>query len=100
MTTQTAASSSRVSPTRKQGLATRLRAVRERTGARGVDARVVRAAARYLHEYVPQAESAREWRSGCTGSMGEALVTAGQAFLFVDGRYHLQGDQEPDPTHW
>ena len=32
-----------------------------------------------------------------TGSMGEALLTQNDLFLFVDGRYHTQADLETNP---
>lgn len=65
-----------------------------------VDAILVRSTDRYLNEYVPKDESARVWLTGFTGSMGDALVTAEKAFLFVDGRYWLQADQEVDSQKW
>jgi Xaa-Pro aminopeptidase len=66
----------------------------------GLDALIVRGTDRYLNEYVPHAESTREWLTGFTGSMGDALVTADGAFLFVDGRYHTQADREVDLARW
>lgn len=59
-----------------------------------VDALWVRSTDRYLNEYVPRDESTRVWLSRFSGSMGEALVTAQSASVFVDGRYWLQAEQE------
>lgn len=50
---------------------------------------------RHLSEYVPVQESLRLKASGFTGSVAEALVCeTGEFYLFVDGRYHEQADQE------
>jgi Xaa-Pro aminopeptidase len=78
----------------------RLARLRGRLVELGLDALVVRSTDRYLNEYVPQAESTREWLTGFTGSVGEVLVTASRAFLVVDGRYHLQADQQVDLQAW
>ena len=72
----------------------RLNAVRRRMLADRVDALWVRSTDRYLNEYVPRDESTRVWLSRFSGSMGEALVTAQSASVFVDGRYWLQAEQE------
>ncbi|WP_413714061.1 aminopeptidase P family protein [Serratia marcescens] len=37
-----------------------------------------------------------EYISGFTGSAGYALITKGSAFLFVDGRYGIQGKKQVD----
>lgn len=81
-------------------MAGRLERVRAAMRAAGVDALVVRGTDAYLSEYVPEAESGRVWLSGFTGSLGDALVTHAGAWLFVDGRYHVQADRELDPAHW
>lgn len=76
----------------------RVAAVRELMRAQGIDAVIVRSTDRYLNEYVPLEESTRAWLTGFTGSMGDALLTLDQAWLAVDGRYYLQGDQETAGT--
>ena len=81
-------------------MAERLERVRAAMRARGVDALVVRGTDAYLSEYVPEAESTRVWATGFTGSLGDALVTFDGAWLFVDGRYHLQADRELDAACW
>ena len=81
-------------------MAGRLERVRAAMRAKGVDALVVRGTDAYLSEYVPEAESGRVWLTGFTGSLGDALVTHAAAWLFVDGRYHVQADRELDPAHW
>lgn len=50
---------------------------------------------RHLSEYVPVLESLRQMATGFTGSVAEALICKdGEVYLFVDGRYHEQADQE------
>lgn len=48
----------------------------------------------YLNEYVPMEENSRYHITGFKGSTGDVLVGANEAFLFVDGRYHAQADEE------
>ncbi|MBK6530366.1 MAG: M24 family metallopeptidase [Deltaproteobacteria bacterium] len=81
-------------------MAGRLERVRAAMRAKGVDALVVRGTDAYLSEYVPEAESGRVWLTGFTGSLGDALVSHDQAWLFVDGRYHVQADRELDASCW
>jgi len=80
--------------------AARLAAVRAEMARQGLDYLVVRSTDGYLNEYVPHAESTREWLTGFTGSLGDALVGRSEAWLFVDGRYHVQADREVDATRW
>ncbi len=75
----------------------RLDASRAQLAAAEVDAVWVRSTDRYLNEYVPAEDSLRRWLTGFTGSMGEALVEADDARLFVDGRYWLQAETQAPP---
>lgn len=72
----------------------RLGAVRALMASAAIDVLWVRSTDRFLNEYVPLEESTRAWLTGFTGSVGEALVTARQAWLLVDGRYWLQAADE------
>lgn len=45
-------------------------------------------------EYVAPYYQCREYLSGFTGSAGSLLVTQTEAFLWTDGRYFLQAEQE------
>ncbi len=72
----------------------RLAALRALMRAADLDAYVVRATDGYLNEYVPIDESLRAALTGFTGSMGDAVITAHQAWLVVDGRYTLQAKRE------
>ena len=49
---------------------------------------------KYLVEYSDLSENARYTLTGFTGSTGDALITEDKIYLFVDGRYHTQADNE------
>ena len=49
---------------------------------------------KFLVEYPYLSENARYTLTGFTGSTGDALVTKDNIYLFVDGRYHIQAEQE------
>ena len=58
---------------------------------------LVRSTDCYLNEYVPTEQSRRAYLTGFTGSLGDVLVSADKAILFVDGRYAIQAKAEaPD----
>ena len=48
----------------------------------------------YLNEYVALDDNARYLLTGFSGSTGDVIITPADIFLFVDGRYHLQADEE------
>ena len=48
----------------------------------------------FLVEYNTLDENSRYKLTNFSGSTGEALVTPDTIYLFVDGRYHIQADQE------
>lgn len=48
----------------------------------------------YLVEYPALSENARYTLTGFSGSTGDALLTKDKIYLFVDGRYHTQADNE------
>ena len=50
----------------------------------------------FLVEYNTLEENSRYKITNFSGSTGEALVTPQTVYLFVDGRYHIQADQEVD----
>lgn len=47
-------------------------------------------------EMVSPSDRRRQYVTGFTGSAGMAVVTLNSAALWVDGRYHLQADQQLD----
>ena len=57
---------------------------------------LVNATNEFLVEYNTLEENSRYKLTKCSGSVGEALVTPETIYLFVDGRYHIQADQEVD----
>ena len=57
---------------------------------------LVNATNEFLVEYNTLEENSRYKLTKCSGSVGEALVTPETIYLFVDGRYHIQSDQEVD----
>ena len=48
----------------------------------------------FLVEYPTLSENARYTLTGFSGSTGDALMTKDDIYLFVDGRYHTQADNE------
>lgn len=61
-----------------------------------IDFLLVNSTNKFLVEYNSLAENSRYHLTGFTGSTGDALVSMKDVFLFVDGRYHIQADQEVD----
>ena len=60
----------------------------------GLDYLLVNSTNEFLVEYSALSENARYTLTGFSGSTGEALVTKDNIYLFVDGRYHTQADNE------
>ncbi|KAF9226237.1 Creatinase/aminopeptidase [Gyrodon lividus] len=61
-----------------------------------VEAFVVPSEDEHFSEYPSQADERRAFISGFNGSAGCAIVTLQDAFLFTDGRYFLQAEQQLD----
>ncbi|KIM69481.1 hypothetical protein SCLCIDRAFT_1207910 [Scleroderma citrinum Foug A] len=53
----------------------------------------------HFSEYPAEADKRRSFISGFNGSAGCAVITLQDAFLFTDGRYFLQAEQQLD-TNW
>jgi Xaa-Pro aminopeptidase len=51
---------------------------------------------RHQSEYLADCDQRRAFISGFTGSAGVALVTVDGAFLWTDGRYHIQASRQLD----
>ena len=61
----------------------------------GIDYLLVNSTNEFLAEYSLLEENARFTITNFTGSTGDALVAkTGEVYLFVDGRYHTQAEQE------
>ena len=87
-----------------RGLA-RLAALRAELARQALDGFVVPRADEHQNEYVPPAAERLAWLTGFTGSAGIAVVLAGEAAVFVDGRYTVQVRQQVDtacftPESW
>ena len=59
-----------------------------------IDYLLVNSTNKYLVEYPELSENARYKLTGFSGSTGDALITEDKIYLFVDGRYHIQADNE------
>lgn len=59
-----------------------------------IDYLLVNSTNEYLVEFSELSENARYTLTGFSGSTGDALVTEDTIYLFVDGRYHTQAEQE------
>ena len=73
---------------------TPLSTLRAELVARGVTGFVVPRADEYQGEYVAPSSERLAWLTGFSGSAGNAVILADQAWLFVDGRYTIQAEQE------
>jgi len=54
----------------------------------------------HQNEYIPSCWQRRAAVSGFTGSAGDALIGHDGAWLWTDGRYFLQAENELDDAHW
>jgi Xaa-Pro aminopeptidase len=77
-----------------------LAALRQELARQGLDGFIVPRADEHLGEYVPPAAERLGWLTGFTGSAGLAVVLAGTASVFTDGRYVLQLAAQTDPALW
>lgn len=74
----------------------RLDQLRAAMTSAGVTHYLVPSADEHLNEYLPARNLRREWCSGFSGSAGELLIAVDpeETKLFVDGRYHIQAEQQ------
>ena len=72
----------------------RITALRAAMLEHGVDDYLVTSSDEHLNEYLPLWRARREFLSGFTGSAGDLLVGKEDAWLYTDGRYHLQAETE------
>ncbi|HVB14920.1 MAG TPA: aminopeptidase P family protein [Stellaceae bacterium] len=77
--------------------AARVALLQETLKAHRLDGFIVPRADEHQGEYVPVCGQRLAWLTGFTGSAGMAVVLAGRAALFVDGRYTLQAAAQVDP---
>ncbi|KAF8267982.1 Creatinase/aminopeptidase [Lactarius quietus] len=74
----------------------RLAALRNLMAERNIDAYVVPTEDQHFSEYIAKCDMRRAFISGFNGSAGTAIVTKDNAYLFTDGRYFLQAEQQLD----
>jgi Xaa-Pro aminopeptidase len=73
----------------------RLRALMKKDDV-NVQAYVVPSEDQHSSEYLASCDKRRAFISGFNGSAGRAIITLDKAFLFTDGRYFLQAEQQLD----
>ena len=73
-----------------------LNAIRALIRENNLDAMLINSTNEFLVEYNSLEENARYALTGFSGSTGDAVVTPDNVYLFVDGRYHIQADNEVD----
>ncbi|KAI0062687.1 Creatinase/aminopeptidase [Artomyces pyxidatus] len=74
----------------------RLAALRKLMTEKAVDAYIVPSEDQHSSEYPAQCDERRAFITGFNGSAGTAIVTKDKAYLFTDGRYFLQAEQQLD----
>jgi Xaa-Pro aminopeptidase len=78
----------------------RLDALRKELIRQGLDGFVVPISDEHMSEYVGGYAQRLEWLTGFGGSAGTAVVLAGKAAIFIDGRYTLQVREQIDGRLW
>jgi Xaa-Pro aminopeptidase len=78
----------------------RLAALRTRLAQDGLDGFVVPLTDEHMSEYVGGYAQRLAWLTGFQGSAGSAVVLAGEAAMFTDGRYTLQVREQVDGADW
>ncbi len=76
----------------------RLRRLRAELARETLAGFIIPHADEHQSEYLPASAERLAWLTGFTGSAGTAIVLAGEAAVFVDGRYTLQVESEVDAT--
>lgn len=72
----------------------RLQGLRAAMQQHGLSHYLIPSSDEHINEYLPPWGERRPFISGFTGSAGDALVGLEDAWLFTDGRYHLQASLE------
>ena len=73
---------------------TRLDSLRLNMKKAGIDAYYFNTSDYHMSEYVPEYFKTIRYFSGFTGSLATLIVDSKKAYIFVDGRYHIQADKE------
>ena len=80
--------------------AERLAALRAELARRGLDGFVVPLTDEHMSEYVGGYAQRLAWLTGFEGSAGTAVVLAGNAAIFIDGRYTIQVREQVSADDW
>lgn len=78
----------------------RLNALRKELARRELDGFIIPLSDEHMSEYVGEYAQRLQWLTGFDGSAGTAVVLAGKAAIFVDGRYTLQVRDQVDAALW
>ncbi|MFI3172223.1 MAG: aminopeptidase P family N-terminal domain-containing protein [Eubacteriales bacterium] len=76
----------------------RIQALRAAMKEANIDAYIIPSADFHQSEYVGSHFKSRAFITGFTGSAGTAVITADGAYLWTDGRYFLQAEQQLEGT--
>lgn len=76
----------------------RLDALRMQMRSHKIDYYIIFSQDAHQSEYVSEYWRSRAYFSGFTGSAGTLAVTLDSAFLWVDGRYHIQAEKQLEAT--
>lgn len=74
--------------------AKRVQNLRQAMQEKGLDAYIILSADPHLSEYLSDYYKVKDYLSGFKGSVGTLVFTQKEAFLWVDGRYWLQAENE------
>ena len=72
----------------------RLDALKVKMMENGIDVYYFNTSDYHMSEYVPEYFKTIEYFSGFTGSLATLLVSQKETVIFVDGRYHIQGENQ------
>lgn len=76
----------------------RLSRLAQQLSANQLDAYYLPPEDEHLNEYLPQNKQRIQWLTGFTGESAPLFATSDKLHLYVDGRFHLQVDDEVDPN--
>ncbi len=76
----------------------RIKKLREEMKKHDIDAYIIPSSDPHQSEYVPERWKSRTWISGFTGSAGTVVITPEKAYLWADGRYHIQAADQLQNT--
>lgn len=76
----------------------RVEALRQKLSELGADAFVVPHTDEHQNEYLPARAERLAWLTGFTGSAGFAIILANSAYVYTDGRYTLQVEDQTESS--